>query len=84
MERENTIPENVLLKNTGGGTTIVTVSVGASGFINFDMIGLLVTAPTWRNSLSITSFGSLQNLTGPVQAAICDGKLTADKQVLVY
>ena len=80
METANTLSENIQLKNAGGGTTVVTLSVGASGFINFDMINLLITAPAWRNSLSITSFGSLQSLTGPVQAAICNGKLNADVQ----
>jgi hypothetical protein len=74
VEVANTIPENILLKNTGGSTFIVTVSVGAQGFVNFDTLNLLASPPASRNVLSTTRFGWLQNLTSPVLAAICNGK----------
>jgi hypothetical protein len=76
VEVAQTIPENILLKNTDGvNTVVITVSVGAQGFVNFDFLDLLASAPRWRNILSTYRFGWLQsNLTIPLLAATCNGE----------
>jgi len=76
VEVNQTLPENIMLKNAGGANTVViTVSVGAQGFVNFNFINLLASEPRWRNILNTTKYGWLQSdLTIPTLAATCNGK----------
>ena len=71
VEEDSTIPENVLLKNTGD-TTVITVSVGASGFVDFGVVNMIASRPVPRNVFNTTRFGWVQNLTSDVLAAACN------------
>jgi len=74
VDTAQTLAENILLKNTDSPNThILTVSVGAQGFVNFNMLNLLASGARWRNILSTTRFGWLQsNLTIPLTSALCN------------
>jgi Mg-chelatase subunit ChlD len=73
IEVNQTIPENILLKNVDRAKTVViTVSVGAPGFVDFNMLNILASAPAYRHILSTTKFSWLYNLTYPVVEATCN------------
>ena len=74
VETEETIPENVLLKNTAGNTLVITFSVGADGFIDFTKVRMLASPPAWRHVFSTTKFGWVSNLTSGVVGSSCNGR----------
>jgi hypothetical protein len=80
IDTGNTLIENRLLKAAGGTgsswgyTSVITVSVGADGFVNLDMMNSLASEPYFIHRFNVTSFSNLQTLSTPVVNTVCNCK----------
>lgn len=78
IDTGNTLFENRLLKATGGTssnwgyTTVITVSVGADGFVDLGMMGALASEPYFIHTFNVTSYNNLATLSSPVVNTVCN------------
>ena len=73
VDAEQTIPEAVRLKNEGMAVVKV-LAIGASSFINLNVLRSVASRPAERNIYNITSFNSLPAYIASLIKSTCNGR----------